>query len=93
MLNIKLFMETVGREATPVKLLFQSWRSYRQCEMVLSVNFSDVQLDGHVRSFIFLGVRSPVRRELLGQERGLFRRPGELLLESDGPCPALPCPC
>ena len=39
-------------------------RSSHQCKMVLSVNFSGLWLDGHVLSFIFLGMRLLVRREL-----------------------------
>ena len=41
--------------------------------MVLSVNFSGLLLDGHVLSFIFLGVRLLVHRELCRTGAGVVR--------------------
>ena len=60
--------------------------------MVLSVNFSGLWLDGHVLSFIFLGVRLLVRRELCRTGAGVVwearRAPdGVRQLSSSALCP------
>ena len=62
-----------GGRQHPWSSCFKAVRSYHPCKMVLSVNFSGLLLDGHVLSFIFLGVRLLVHRELCRTGAGVVR--------------------